>query len=138
MRHPDKHFDPTPVATIHPFCGARYWEDATVNGQEDTDGTLIPCRNKDYWEPVIEAGTGRITNWTPGVRAKIHYKVCDDGTYILKDAQGAVLAQWDGYVPKFMSPTQSHYGDYVIMTVTEDGHIEDWQSGWTEFLRNLD
>jgi len=27
-------------------CGARYWEDATVNGVEDTEGLLIPLRDE--------------------------------------------------------------------------------------------
>ena len=38
----------------------RYWEDATVNDQEDEDGTLIPFREKDLWEPTIDLETGFI------------------------------------------------------------------------------
>ena len=27
----------------------RYWEDATINGTEDTDGTLTPLRKDACW-----------------------------------------------------------------------------------------
>ena len=64
----------------------RYWEDATVNGQEDMDGTRIPCRNGKVWEPVIDLKTGHISNWPVGTEANIHYKVCDAGEYWLLDA----------------------------------------------------
>jgi hypothetical protein len=43
--------------------GVRYWEDAIVNGVEDTEGTLIPLRNGDYWQIVIEFDTVIIQNW---------------------------------------------------------------------------
>ena len=35
-------------------AGARYWEDTIVDGVEDTEGSLIPCREGDYWCPLIE------------------------------------------------------------------------------------
>jgi hypothetical protein len=40
----------------------RYWEDATVNGKEDVDGTLVPCKNGDNWCPVIDLETGMVIN----------------------------------------------------------------------------
>jgi hypothetical protein len=36
---------------LHVKAGVRYWEDATVNGEEDTDGSFIPFRNEDY-QPI--------------------------------------------------------------------------------------
>lgn len=33
----------------------RYWEDATLNGEEDTDGQ-VPLRRGALWVPVIEQG----------------------------------------------------------------------------------
>ena len=33
-------------------AGVRYWEDAMVNGEEDTEGSLIPCRDGEYWKPI--------------------------------------------------------------------------------------
>ena len=44
-------------------AGVRYWEDAEVNGVNDGDGTLIPCRFEDRWKPIVDIETGIITNW---------------------------------------------------------------------------
>ena len=77
--------------TLHVEAGVRYWEDATVNGVEDEMGDLIPCRLGDDWCPVIDLDSGVITNWTLGTVADVHYKVCDEGRYVVKDAQGAPL-----------------------------------------------
>ena len=59
-------------------AGVRYWEDASINGVEDTDGK-VPFRKGDAWCPVIELQTGQVQNWPVGVEANIHYKVCDAG-----------------------------------------------------------
>ena len=32
---------------IEVSAGVRYWEDATINGATDTDGTLTPMRKGD-------------------------------------------------------------------------------------------
>jgi len=114
-------------------CGVRYWEDAEVNGVEDIDGTLIPCRDGKAWNPTIDLKTGKIINWPEGTTASIHYKVCDDGRYTLLDADGAALATIDGYVPKVMCPGDSGYGDYVIMNVKADGSIENWRNDLQDF-----
>ena len=37
------------VKTIEVNAGVRYWEDAIVNGVEDSEGDLIPCREGDLW-----------------------------------------------------------------------------------------
>ena len=37
---------------IEVSAAVRYWEDATVNGTEDTDGALIPMREGHKWAPV--------------------------------------------------------------------------------------
>ena len=115
-------------------AGVRYWEDATVNGTEDADGTLIPLRNGDKWCPVIELQTGRVLNWPANVTADIHYKVCDDGDYSLLADDRRVIASIDGYVPEILSPKSPGYGDYVIMNVGPDGVIagfrvvlDEWQ-----------
>lgn len=108
-------------------AGVRYWEDATVNGIEDEDGSRIPCRNGDAWCPTIELATGKVLGWPDGVAADIHYKVCDDGRYWLLDAEGNRVATRDGYVPgDFLCHGDSGYGDYIIMTVGGDGQIADY------------
>lgn len=116
-------------------CGVRYWEDASVNGVEDTEGTLIPCRKGDAWVPTIDLVTGTIEGWPQGTTASIHYKVCDAGRYALLDAEGVEVAVIDGYVPAIMAPGDAGYGDYVIMTVGYGGRIADWRVVLEEFER---
>lgn len=131
------------VRYLRAECGVRFWEDATVNGAEDTDGSLIPCRkgtaaDNDHlvggtWCPVIDLHTGKIENWPQGTTADIHYKVCDDGAYELLDADKTVIKLIDGYVITMMCPEGEGFGDYVIMKIAEDGTIANWQVDLSEF-----
>lgn len=114
-------------------AGVRYWEDATVDGIEDEDGDLIPCRSGDCWQPEIDIDTGQITNWKQGVTADIHYKVCDAGEYKVFDDSGKLALQKEGYVPDLMCPEENGYGDYIIMKVNESGFIHDWQPSFEDF-----
>lgn len=118
------------IKTLEVHAGVRYWEDSEVNGKEDTNGDLIPCRNGEYWEPIINVDSGIITNWEKGKTADIHYNVCDDGVYTLKDINGETIFHRDDmYVPECLSGGDS---DYIIMVVDENGKIEDWQFGSKE------
>lgn len=116
------------VAAIKVSAAVRYWEDGKVGESEDSDGTLMPLRNGDLWEPTIDLDTGRIRDWPEGVEADVHYKVCDAGVYTLLDAEGRTLATRDGYVPDLLSPCESGYGDYIIMEIGADGVIADWDA----------
>lgn len=106
-------------------ANVRYWEDARVNGVEDTEGTLIPFRQGDMWCPTIELETGIIVDWPSGTTASIHYKVCDAGEYfILDDNKNIVLKYKDYYVPdEFLCHGSSGYGDYIIFDVDVEGQI---------------
>lgn len=115
------------VKTLEVKAQVRYWEDAEVNGQEDTEGSLIPCRNGDTWEPSIDIETGQILNWVKGKSAKVHYKVCDAGTYTIKGEKGCEIRMIDGYVPGILSPGGLGYGDYIIMNINEEGFINKWK-----------
>lgn len=106
--------------------GARYWEDATVNGVVDTDGTLIPLREGDYWHIIIDANTGKIQNWPEGTTADVRYKVCDDGEYCIT-GHDFVVSRY-GYVPDFLSIDDNGYGDYINMEIEADGTITDWKA----------
>lgn len=106
-------------------AGVRYWEDAHVDGIEDTDGNRIPCRVGNRWCPIINVSTGKIINWITGVKSYIHYKVCDDGIYTLNDGNEDIL-KIEGYVPSCLCPAEDGFGDYIIMEVLEDGTIKDW------------
>lgn len=114
-----------PVLEVH--AGVRYWEDTKVNEAKDTEGKLIPFRNGNYWEPRINVETGQILNWPDGCVANIHYKVCDDGEYYLKDGTN-IYKYKDYYVPDILdcSSDQSSFGDYIIMNVSLGGYIQNW------------
>jgi hypothetical protein len=106
----------------------RYWEDAVIDGKEDTErGLYVPCKNGNIWNPHIDIDSGIITNWDKGVKANIHYKVCDGCGYELLDNDGNIITSFeDGYVPETLSPKRNGYGDYIIMDIDENGKIENW------------
>ncbi len=108
----------------------RYWEDATVNGAEDTEGTLIPARKGDTWAPVIRLADGLVMDWPHGTTADVHFKVCDAGEYWLLDDERKRVAKWAGsYVPnEFLCHGDTGYGDYIIFKVGADGLIEKYRA----------
>lgn len=127
-------------------AGVRYWNDARVNGVEDTDceetvgAPTVPCAeyvgerssvlcgSSWRWRPVIDIDSGKIINWKQGVTADIHYKVCDDGVYTVTDQEGNEIVSLEDYVPEIMCPADEGYGDYIIMYVDENGIIEGWDN----------
>ena len=118
-------------------AGVRYWNDSEINGVPDTeDGKNVPCKIGQLWMPEIEIETGKILNWKQGVKAEIHYKVCDCCGWDLKDENGEVLlSEEDGYVPEVLSPKERGYGDYIIMDIDENGLIEDWRFDASSFAQ---
>lgn len=122
------------VKTLQVKANVRHWEDATIDGVSDENGDLTPCRINKSWTPLIELETGKILNWTKGVKADIHFKVCDDGSYYLLNEEGQIIVSVeDEYVPSMLSPKGEGYGDYIIMDIDEDGLIQDWEVNLEEF-----
>jgi hypothetical protein len=76
---------------------------------------------------VIDIDEGRIINWTQGITASTHYKVCDAGIYELQTADNELIVRKDGYVPRCLSPKGNGYGDYIIMDIDENGMIDKWK-----------
>lgn len=115
---------------IEVSAGVRYWEDASVNGVDDDNGTLVPFRNGDSWCPVIRLSDGRVMDWPDGMTASIHYKVCDAGEYWLLDSDRQRVAKWGGYyVPdKFLCHGDNGYGDYIILKISASGVIDKWRN----------
>lgn len=113
----------------------RYWDDALINGVEDSeDGKNTPCKQGEMWCPEINIETGIIENWEIGKTAKIHFKVCDGCGYKLLDTSGNVLkSQDDGYVPDTLCPIGNGYGDYIIMSIDENGQIDKWKFNIDDF-----
>lgn len=128
------------LETLHVEAGVRYWQDTEVNGEPDTeDGDNIPCKEGELWKPVIELNTGRIKNWEIGKTADVHYKVCDDGSYCIKDQEGNVVLKIErDYVPKMLCPEESGYGDYIIMHIDENGMIRGWRASLQNFVDHED
>ena len=125
------------VKTLKVSAHARYWEDSIINGEcAPEDGKDFPCKDGDNWCPIIDIDTGIITNWTKGVTAEIHFKVCDCGSYYLIDDNGdTVLSIKDDYVPRIMCPKENGYGDYIIMDIDENGQIQDWKTNISDFYK---
>lgn len=111
---------------LHVEACVRYWGNTSVDGVEDEEGTLIPCREGNLWKPVIDIDSGEIINWKDGLTADIHYKVCDEGRYTITDECGLKLSVKGGYVPDILSPGGCGYGDYIIMSIDKYGLIEMW------------
>lgn len=108
-------------------AGVRYWEDATINGVDDINGNLTPCRKGDMWSPHIDIEKGKILNWTEGVEAEIHFKVCDQCSFTITDEENEIVFnQKDDYVPTILCPKERGYGDYIIMDIDADGWIKQW------------
>lgn len=127
------------ITTLLVRANVRYWEDAEIDGVQDTDGTLTPCRNGDLWCPIIKVDEGIISNWEKGKTAKIHFKVCDDGSYYLCDNEGNVVLEIEGdYVPAMLCPDDDGYGDYIIMSIDENGKIEGWRPSLDGFINDED
>lgn len=118
----------------------RYWEDATINGATDTDGTLTPLRKGDLWASVIRLADGSVMDWPQGTTADIHFKVCDAGEYWLLDDERKRVAKWTGlYVPDdFLCQCKNGYGDYIILKVGADGKIEKWRAPAIEMVCDCD
>ena len=106
----------------------RYWEDASVNGVVDEDGSGIPGRSGDVWRVRIEIASGVVEGWPQGTSAQIHYKICDAGDYWLTNGTLRIAKWRNAYVPTyFLSHGGSRNSDYIIMKIGADGAIEDYQ-----------
>lgn len=134
MKFERKIIEQVDVVTLRADMGVRYWEDGTINGEEDdNENPKMPLRDKDRWKIDIDLATGKIAGWPEGVIAETHYKVCDDGIYQLLDATGAIIAETDGYVPSMLSPKDAGHGDYVILEIGPDGAIAGWRADLAYF-----
>jgi len=126
------------LKTLIVHAEPRYWEDASVNGKNDTEnGCNMPCKVGDSWKPIIDIDKGIITNWKQGTTASIHYKVCDCCGWDLLDEIGNIILQAeDGYVPSTLCPSENGYGDYIIMNIDASGCIQDWEFNIDDFKTN--
>lgn len=117
-------------------AGVRYWESSEIDGVYDESGDLVPCRDGDNWSPKIDVDKGIIVNWVDGVKARIHYKVCDCCGWSIEDIEGNIVLSGDGYVPDTLCPEGEGFGDYVIMNISEKGEIEGWDFNIEDFVKS--
>lgn len=137
------------LATAECQVFVRYWEDSEVNGKRDSDNSpSMPCvqsvkhfyygRPALAWCPIINLDNGQITNWKQGVKAYIHYKSVDENVVIIKDREGRVVKEYEGYVPNFLCPIGGGYGDYVIMEIDENGLIQNFKANFDDIFEEDD
>lgn len=116
------------VKTIRLDSYVRYWEDAIVNGEYENDETpRIPCAKEKHWIIDIDAATGNIENWKKGLTGSVFYKTCDENAVTLYDKEGNILCEYEGYVPECFSIDDKGFGDYIMMTIDENGKIKNWK-----------
>lgn len=108
----------------------RYWEDSKINGiYDDPIYPKMPfvewddIKGEYRWKPIIDPD-GTIPEWPSDITADINYKVCDEFECLvdLEDMQ----IEYEGYVPRFMSPEEENFGDYITMHISSDGKIRGW------------
>jgi len=132
------------VKYLHVEVEPRHWCDIALNGgdffndDDDMSKINIPCRYDDKWEIIIDLETGQITNWEKGTIAQTSFKVCDAGTYTLTDKDNIFVDKYDGYVPDMLCPDEEGYGDYIIMTIDENGFIKNFKADLTPFENDDD
>ena len=97
------------------------------DGDDDDMPTDFPLlnENKTAWIACVDIDTGKIHDWPDGDAREMHVKVCDAGTYKLFDDEGNVVAEKQGYVPSIVP---NDYGDYVVLSINENGVITNWDS----------
>ena len=88
---------------------------------------LIPFVNGRRWQIEIDINKGCILNWPNGVTAHVNYKVCDDGKYEIYDSNKKLIIEKKGYVPEIFGQDDANFGDYVSMTIDDEGRIKNWK-----------
>lgn len=83
-----------------------------------------PKRCGDKWQAEIDIETGKIYDWPQGKTLDMYMKVCDSGSYSLRNAAGFVVATRNDYVPHGIIPGE--YGDYVDLKIDATGKITNW------------
>lgn len=144
--------EPSDVKYLKIDVGPRYWEDASIKIEEkwedDIDyleqkkGTTpkMPFAVKDEtktyteyrWQITIDLENAKVLDWPQGVEARVFYKVCDDGTYYLLDADKNVLKKVDCYVPDILSYIENGFGDYIDIKIDGDGNLVGYPKENTE------
>lgn len=118
------------VLCVYINSHVRYWEDSKVNGiYDDPTYPKMPfvewddIKGEYRWKPIIDPD-GTISEWPSDITADINYKVCDEFECLV-DLECTQM-EYEGYVPRFMSPEEENFGDYITMHISSDGKIRGW------------
>ena len=102
-------------------------EDSTVNGEEDSrKSPRMPCLTQVVpelewrWRISVDVETGEVISWPQGVTATTNYNIADE----FEMHFGAF--DYEGYVPDFLGIDDKSWGDYICITIKEDGFIKNW------------
>lgn len=134
--------------TLEVYLGNRFYpEDLTFYDSNDNvevfetiEGLLnkFPSleKNKEICL-IIDIDSGKITNWPIGWTCEFYsIKLVDEGRYKLYDADGNIIHEYTGYVPKILEIADNGYGDYLEFAVDKNGIIEDWECN-DELIENF-
>ena len=85
----------------------------------------------DYWCITIDVNEGKVENWPDNFWLTTHFKICDDGLYTVEDDEGNIyydsIKSRDYYVPSFLAIDDDGYGDYMYLTIDNNGYIKNWK-----------
>ena len=134
------------VNICHVTAEMRYTENCEVNGVEEPDGSDVNEPPKIFgatkdtrtgawlWVFDVDVETGKIIGWPKGMTANTYYKVVD-----------GFKATFNGktygpdYVPNCFCLNDEGWGDYMFLTIQEDGTIKGWnRNRWEKFVKKLE
>lgn len=79
------------------------------------------------WLIEVDIKKGCALNWPKAVRVRVNYKVCDEGIYRIYDSNKKLIKEKEGYVPDIFSQDDTSFGDYVCMSIDDEGLIQNWE-----------
>jgi len=88
---------------------------------------------------TIDLDNGKFVNWK-NIKNKvdIYSKVVDEGLYKVYNHNMELIAEYEGYVPKFFECNENGYGDYFNMTISLDGYVDNWDESISYKLKDIE
>lgn len=124
----DSVMEKTDINYVKADLAVRHFEDAEVNGVPENEETpLMPFVVNRRWIIEVDIKKGCILDWPKGVSARVNYKVCDEGIYMIYDSDKRLIKRKEGYVPDIFGQDDASFGDYVSMSIDADGRIQNWK-----------
>ena len=82
----------------------------------------------DTVEVIIDVDDKKVVDWyDTAEEVSIFAKVCDEGVYKYYDKNANIVQTIDNeYVPDFLQVNENGYGDYLNLTISKNGVIENF------------